>query len=81
MQPLTDRIRAVAHVGILFNRGEYPLYGPTDRWVVDGRLGLALDIESFTLQASWVGIGTANSGYPIPDNRRNTIVVTLSRGF
>jgi uncharacterized protein (TIGR02001 family) len=81
VQPLTDRIRAVAHVGILFNRSDYPLYGPTDRRFVDGRLGIALDIESFTLQASWVGAGSSNTGYPISHNRRNTAVVTLSRTF
>jgi uncharacterized protein (TIGR02001 family) len=81
VQPLTDRVRAVAHVGIVFNRGDYPLYGPTDRRFVDGRLGIALDIESFTLQASWVGTGSSSTGYPISHSRRNTAVLTLSRAF
>jgi uncharacterized protein (TIGR02001 family) len=81
-QPLSDRIRLLAHLGVIFNRGQYPLYGPTDRHVVDGRLGVAIDIDAFSLQASWVGIGSANTGYPISqNNRRNTAVVTLSRAF
>jgi len=81
-QPLSDRLRLIAHVGVLFNRGQYFPYGPTDRKVIDGRLGLAVALEPFTIQASWVGIGSANAGYPIPQGeRRNTAVVSLSRAF
>ncbi len=81
-QPLSDRLRLVAHVGILFNRGQYFPYGPTDRRVIDGRLGVAIDLEPFSIQASWVGINSADTGYPIPrGERRNTAVVTLSRSF
>ena len=82
VHPLSDRVRALAHVGIVFNRGDEFTYGQTDRSVVDGRLGIAIDIASLTLQASWVGIGSGRTGYPIPSsNKRNTAVVTLSASF
>jgi uncharacterized protein (TIGR02001 family) len=81
-QPLAERVRLLAHVGVLFNLGHYFPYGPADRQIVDGRLGLAIDFDAFSLQASWVGVGSSNTGYPIsPGERRNTVVVTLSRSF
>ena len=80
-QPLTDRIRVLAHVGMLVNRGDYPLYGPSDQRLLDGRLGVAVDIEALTLQASWVGVNSANTGYPVAHARKNTAVVSLSWTF
>jgi uncharacterized protein (TIGR02001 family) len=80
-QALSDRLRLVAHAGMLVNRGNYMLYGPTDRRLLDGRLGVAVDIEAFTLQASWVGVDSSKTGYPVAHSRKNTAVVTLSRTF
>jgi uncharacterized protein (TIGR02001 family) len=80
-QALTDRIRVLAHVGMLVNRGDYPQYGPSDRRLVDGRLGVAVDIEALTFQASWVGVNSANTGYPVAHGRKNTAVVALSWTF
>jgi uncharacterized protein (TIGR02001 family) len=80
-QALNDRIRVLAHVGMLVNLGEYPLYGPSDRRLLDGRLGVAVDIEPLTLQASWVGIDSTRAGYPVAQGRKNTAVVTLSWTF
>jgi uncharacterized protein (TIGR02001 family) len=79
--PLSDRIRFLAHVGLLVNRGEYPLYGPSDQRVLDGRLGFAVDIDAFTLQASWVGVNSEYSGYPVHRGRKNTAVVSLTWTF
>lgn len=80
-QVLNERIRVLAHVGMLINRGDYPLYGPSDRRLLDARLGVAVDIDAFTVQASWVGTDSANAGYPVQHGRKNTAVVTLSRAF
>jgi hypothetical protein len=81
-QPLAERVRLLAHVGVLFNLGHYFPYGPADRQIVDGRLGIAFDLDGFSLQASWVGVGSTNTGYPIASGeRRNTVVVSLSRSF
>jgi uncharacterized membrane protein len=44
-------------------------------------VGIAIDFEPFTLQASWVGVSSSHAGYPILSDRRNTAVVTLSYAF
>jgi len=80
-QPLAERVRLVAHVGLLVNRGDYPPYGPSDRRVLDGRLGLAFDVDAFTFQASWVGVNSAYTGYPVQHGRKNTAVVSLTCTF
>jgi len=81
-QPLADRIRLLAHIGVLRNLGGESPYGPTDREVIDGRLGVAVDVDRFTVQASWVGVSSASTGYPISGrDRRNTAVATLSLAF
>lgn len=81
-QPLTDRLRLLAHVGLLVNPGSESTYGATDREVVDGRIGVAIDVEAFTFQVSWVGVGASHTGYPIAmSERRNTVTATLSRSF
>jgi hypothetical protein len=50
--------------------------------VIDGRVGIALDLAPFTLQASWVGVGSSDTGYPAGQSeRRNTVVMTLSLAF
>jgi len=80
-QPLDDRIRLVAHAGVLFNLGDYPPYGPSDRRLLDARLGVAVDIEAITVQASWVGANSTRTGYPLAQGRKNAGVVTLSWTF
>jgi len=81
-QPLADRVRLTTHVGLLANSGGDTTYGPTDRRVLDGRVGIAIELEAFTVQVSWVGIGSTRTGYPISEGeRRNTVVAELSRAF
>jgi uncharacterized protein (TIGR02001 family) len=80
-QPLADRVRLLVHAGALVNRGNDTKYGPADRQIFDGRIGIACDFEPFTLQASWVGVSSSQAGYPIRGDRRNTAVVTLSYAF
>jgi uncharacterized protein (TIGR02001 family) len=80
-QPVSDRVRVLAHAGVLVNRSNDLRYGPADRTVFDGRLGLAVDFAPFTLQASWVGVSSSATGYPIQGDRRNTVVAALSCAF
>ncbi len=80
-QPLNDRVRLLAHVGLLVNRGDYPLYGPSERRLLDARLGFALDVDAFTLQASWVGANSEYTGYPVHHGRKNTAVLSLTWTF
>jgi uncharacterized protein (TIGR02001 family) len=81
-QPLADGLRLTAHVGLLANLGGDRAYGPADGRVLDGRVGMAIDLAAFELQVSWVGIGSTRTGYPISQGeRRNTVVAALSRAF
>ena len=81
VQPLSDRVRVLAHAGLLVNRGNDLRYGRADRTVLDGRLGIAADLPPFTLQASWVGVSSSAAGYPIQGDRRNTVVAAISCAF
>jgi len=81
-QPLADRVRLTAHVGLLANLGRDTTYGAADRRVLDGRVGIAIELAAFAVQVSWVGVGSTRTGYPISQGeRRNTVVVGLSRAF
>lgn len=81
-QPLVDRFRLTAHVGMLVNPGGDTTYGQADRSVLDARVGVAIELEAFTVQLSWVGVASTRTGYPISQGeRRNTAVAALSRVF
>jgi len=54
-----DRVRLLAHVGILQINGGNPYSGWPDHRVFDGRAGVAFDIDPFNVQLSWVGISAA----------------------
>jgi hypothetical protein len=77
-----DRVRLLAHVGILQVNGANPYSGWPDHRVFDGRAGVAIDFDPLNVQLSWVGISAANAAYPITGTRsRNGVVLTLSRSF
>jgi len=80
-QPLADHLRLLAHAGVLVNRGNDTKYGPADRQIFDGRVGIAIDFDPIEIQASWVGVSSSHAGYPIGGDRRNTVVVMLSCAF
>jgi uncharacterized protein (TIGR02001 family) len=81
-QQLADRVRLLAHVGVLINPGGDSTYGSAERHVVDGRAGIAIALGPFTFQLSWVGVSSTHAGYPTAQGeRRNTAVATLSRTF
>ena len=81
-QPVADRVRIVAHGGILRSKG-YNVYGASsDETTFDARAGLAFDVDVFNLELSWVGLSNGQSAYPFAGSgRRNSIVVTLMRPF
>jgi uncharacterized protein (TIGR02001 family) len=81
-QRVHDRVRLLAHVGILQINGGNPYSGWPDHRVFDGRAGVGIDIDPFNVQLSWVGISAASAAYPITGIRsRNGVVLTLSWPF
>jgi len=80
-QSLVDRVRLLAHIGVLRSNGENAYYGSRDV-IVDGRVGVGIDFDQFNVQASWVGINSPTSAYVITGVRnRNGPVLTVSRSF
>ena len=87
-QPLTERVRLLAHVGFLITRTTDPYAPPVEQHIVDGRIGLGADFDLFHVELVWVGLGgsiannSANAGYRITGSSSpNTVVLTLSRQF
>jgi uncharacterized protein (TIGR02001 family) len=81
-QQLLDRVRLLAHGGVLRNNGEGAYGVQLDRRVFDASVGVALDFDQFNVQLSWVGISSMNTPYPATAPRRkNGAVLTLSRSF
>jgi uncharacterized protein (TIGR02001 family) len=80
--PLIDRVRFLAHIGLL--RTSYPaIYGQqSEQHVVDGRIGLGVDVDLFHLELAWVGTSAAYAAYQITGSKSpNTVVLSLSRSF
>ena len=67
-QLLLDRVRLLAHVGILQSTNGNLYYGGPER-LLDGRVGIGIDFEPFNVQLSWVGINAASATY---GDHRNT---------
>jgi uncharacterized protein (TIGR02001 family) len=81
-QRVHDRVRLLAHVGILQINGGNPYSGWPDHRVFDARAGVAIDFDPFNVQLSWVGLSAASAAYPITGTlSRNGVVVTLSWSF
>jgi uncharacterized protein (TIGR02001 family) len=77
--PLADRVRLVAHVGALRSdsNGQYESPGV----IFDGRAGVAVGFDAFTVQLAWVGV-SSNAAYPIAGTtRRHTAVLSVSVAF
>lgn len=80
--PVIDHVRFHAHIGLL--RASYPvIYGqPSEQHVVDGRIGLGIDVDLFHLELAWVGTNAAYSAYQITGSKSpNTVVLSLTRSF
>jgi uncharacterized protein (TIGR02001 family) len=81
-QQLLDRVRLLAHGGVLRNSGQGAYGLRPDRHILDASVGVALDFDQFSVQLSWVGINSMNTPYPATAPRRkNSAVLILSRSF
>ena len=81
-QQLLDRIRLVAHGGVLHNNGQAAYGLRPDRHILDASVGVVLDFDQFSVQLSWVGINSVNTLYPATAPRnKNSAVLILSRSF
>ena len=81
-QPLLDRLRLVAHGGILRNSSDDAYGRPADRDVFDASLGVVVDFGQFSAQLSWVGINSLDTPYPTTAPRhKNGAVLILSWSF
>ena len=80
-EPLIDRVRLIAHIGVLQSTHGKLYYGGPDQ-LIDGRVGVGIEWEAFDVQLSWVGINAATAMYGVTGVRsRNGLVLTLSRPF
>jgi len=71
-KPLYDRFRLVAHAGYLNVRTTHPYDIKTTQNVVDGRVGVATELDLFHIELAWVG---ASRDYS--NTRKNTVVLTI----
>ena len=79
---LLDRVRLLAHGGVLRNNGEDAYGRPVDRHVFDASVGVVIDFDQFSAQLSWVGISSVNTPYPTTAPRnKNGAVLNLSWSF
>lgn len=75
---LIDRVRLLAHLGILRSNSGINNYGWPER-MIDGRVGLGFDLDSFNVQLSWVGTDSPTAAYTITGVRsRNGPLLTLT---
>ena len=78
--PAFDRVSFYAHGGYL-QWSHKPVYG-AKRSLFDGRVGVNVDLDVVSLQASWVATDEANVAYPIVATRiRNGLVVSVTHAF
>ena len=80
-QPLLDRVRLLAHGGILRNGSEDAYGRPAGRHVFDASVGVVIDFDQFSAQLSWVGISSVNTPYPTALRNKNGAVLILSWSF
>jgi uncharacterized protein (TIGR02001 family) len=80
-RPLFDRVRLLAHLGVL-RSGGHAYYGPSDRLLFDARAGVGIALDGFSVELAWVGMSSTDAASPITGVRgRNSAVLTLSRSF
>lgn len=78
---LADRVRVLAHLGVLSSGGGTNNYGWPEH-MVDGRLGVALDWDRANVQLSWVATTSPSAAYFVTGVRnRNGPLLTLSLLF
>lgn len=80
-QPLFDRVRLLAHFGMLRDTDGNLYYRGPER-LLDGRVGIGLDFDKISVQLSWVGINSSDATYGITGVKsRNGPLLTLTWSF
>jgi uncharacterized protein (TIGR02001 family) len=86
-QPLIDGIRVFAHAGLLRYRyqspyGLVPPRGESTERVLDGRIGVRIDIDPFQLEVAWVGVSNHFAAFLVTGaTTPNGVVASLSVSF
>ncbi|HWZ74111.1 MAG TPA: TorF family putative porin [Casimicrobiaceae bacterium] len=81
-QPLLDRVRLLAHAGVLRNSSDNLYTGRAVHHVFDARVGVGVDFDQFSAQLNWVGRSSTNAVYPVTGTGgRNAVVLSLFRSF
>lgn len=81
-QSLVGSARLLVHVGFLRTRYETGYRTSSAQRAVDGRIGVAIDLDPFRAELAWVGVSADDAGYRITgSNSPNTVVLTLSCSF
>ena len=82
VQPLLDRVRLLAHAGVLRNSSDNIYTGRAVHHVFDARVGVGVDFDQFSVQLNWVWGSSENTVYPVTGTgSRNGAVLSLSRSF
>jgi len=86
-QPLIDRVQLFLHAGYLSYRyespyGVVPPRGEATQRVIDGRVGVRIDLDPFQLEIAWVGVSNHIAAYLITGaTSPNGVVASLSLSF
>jgi uncharacterized protein (TIGR02001 family) len=86
-QPLLDRVRVFAHAGYLRYRYESPYgllppRGESTERVIDGRVGVRIDLDPFQLEVAWVGVNNHIAAFLVTGTTTpNGVVASLSLSF
>ena len=78
-QQLLDRVRLLAHGGVLLNNDQDAYRRPTDRHVFDASVGVVIDFDQISAQLSWVGINSVYTPYPAtsPSSKNGPVLILL----
>jgi uncharacterized protein (TIGR02001 family) len=80
-QPLLENVRVLVHVGALDSAAN-KYYDNPSGVLIDGAVGIGVDWQGFSLQASWVGVNHSSGAYAVNGiERRRGLVVAVSRSF
>jgi uncharacterized protein (TIGR02001 family) len=81
-QPLFGGVRLLAHVGILSTRSDYVYGAPSKPHIVDGRVGVGIDIDFCRVELTWVSVSNSSAGHGVTGSSSpNTVVLQVSRAF
>ena len=81
-QTVIGSVRLLLHAGYLRTRYESIYQTSSEQHVVDGRIGLGVDLDPLRVELAWVGVSAHDAAYRITGSSSpNTVVLTLSYPF